>query len=209
MSCTCKQCDECITGLQAVVTACATQIMCEQQLSTDCIIYSGPDNECYGIQNGDTLTTVLEILLDQAFPNCNTLTTTTTTSTTTTTTSTTTTAVPCVCYNVGYVGSSFGLSDTFTYLDCYRQSRTVTMSNGTNVVVCAIQGSMTFDFYFNNAVAIQVDPYYCGGCTTTTTTTTTLNPSQTTSTTTTAAPGTTTTTTAAPGSTTTTTTQAP
>jgi hypothetical protein len=220
MSCTCKKCDECITGLQAVTVACATQL-CEQQLSTDCIIYSGPDNECYGIYNGDTLTNVLDILFTQAFPECSTLTTTTTTSTTTTSTSTTTTSVPCVCYNVGYVGSSYGLSDTFTYLNCARQLNTVTMSSGTNVVVCAIRGSLTFNFYFNNSVAVEVDPYYCGGCTTTTTTTT-LNPSQTTSTTTTttispstttttttASPGTTTTTTAAPGTTTTTTTAAP
>lgn len=51
---------------------------CEEQVSTDCVIYTGPDIDCYGITTGMTVTQVLGILYDIIYPNCNTTTTTTT-----------------------------------------------------------------------------------------------------------------------------------
>lgn len=86
---------------------------CEELIYSDCVFYSGPDNECYGIMNGDNINDVLAYLIDQLAPYCitttttevptttttteiptTTTTTTTTTSTTTSTTTTTTTARP-------------------------------------------------------------------------------------------------------------------
>lgn len=67
---------------------------CEELIYSDCVFYSGPDNECYGIMNGDNINDVLAYLIDQLAPYCITTTTTevpTTTTTTSTTTSTTTT----------------------------------------------------------------------------------------------------------------------
>lgn len=73
---------------------------CEELIYSDCVFYSGPDNECYGIMNGDNINDVIAYLIDELAPYCTTTTTTTTTTTiaptttTTSTTTTTTTAVP-------------------------------------------------------------------------------------------------------------------
>ena len=63
---------------------------CEELIYSDCVFYSGPDNECYGIMNGDNINEVISYLIDQLAPYCITTTTTTTEAPTTTTTSTTT-----------------------------------------------------------------------------------------------------------------------
>ena len=78
---------------------------CVDKISTDCVIYTGPDLPCLGITTNMTLTEVLHILYKGIYPNCFTTTTTTlapTTTTTTTiapsTTTTTTQAIQCFCY---------------------------------------------------------------------------------------------------------------
>ena len=58
---------------------------CEEKISTDCVLYTGPTLECYGITTGMTLTQVLTILYNIAFPQCTTTTTTESPITTTTT----------------------------------------------------------------------------------------------------------------------------
>ena len=72
---------------------------CVKIYSTDCIIYHGTYFNCFGIEDGDSLTTIINVMSSIVFPDCTTTTTTvapgpTTTSTTLfpvpTTTSTTT-----------------------------------------------------------------------------------------------------------------------
>lgn len=112
MACGCKKCSDpfCISSLDATTVVCSTP-QCEQQISTDCVIYTGSDLECYGIYNGDTLTQILTVLSEKLYPECIGATTTTTTSTTTvepvgTTTTTTTTTIP---VSVIYYGASDAL----------------------------------------------------------------------------------------------------
>lgn len=99
MPCNCRnKCHEpgCPEGLTPPEGDCP-EISCEQILSTDCVIWTGDDLECYGITSGMTLTEILLILFENCYPECLTTTTTTVSSTTTTTTAgqtTTTTAAP-------------------------------------------------------------------------------------------------------------------
>lgn len=85
---------------------------CDEQVSTDCVIYTGPDLPCYGVTSGMTITEVLDILYHAIYPHCNT--------TTTTSTSTTTTLNPCaIC--TGYAATPtiaclIGLKIEFLYI---------------------------------------------------------------------------------------------
>lgn len=88
MSCNCaNNCHDafCPQYLQAVTTPC-NEPGCDQQLTTDCVIYTGPDIPCLGLTTGMQLTEILLSILYDLHPECNPITTTTTTSTTTTTT---------------------------------------------------------------------------------------------------------------------------
>ena len=121
MSCNCnnanKNCEPCafctpsgVTGL----TTCEPIDPCEQKPDLKCVYYNGPDAECLGIHNGDSLISVLQALLEHfigpAADCCDLagyvmwlITTTTSTSTTTTAppTTTTTTATPeCSYYSI-------------------------------------------------------------------------------------------------------------
>jgi hypothetical protein len=49
---------------------------CDEQVSTDCVIYTGPSIPCYGITTGMTVTQLLSILYSSIYPNCSTTTTT-------------------------------------------------------------------------------------------------------------------------------------
>jgi hypothetical protein len=74
---------------------CPPAPLCEDINGAHCVIYTGPNIECAGINNGDLVSDVIQILLQQltncCFPTTTTTSTTTTSTTTTTTTSTTTT----------------------------------------------------------------------------------------------------------------------
>jgi hypothetical protein len=78
-------------------TNCDGGELCEEIYYSSCVYYSEDCLSCYGIEPGDTLTTVIVKLLDFAFKECTPTTTTSTTSTTTTSTSTTSTTT-CACY---------------------------------------------------------------------------------------------------------------
>lgn len=89
---------------------------CEELIYSDCVFYSGPDNECYGIMNGDNINDVIAYLINELAPYCTTTTTTTTRGpfdcvlageaiqifSLPTTTTTTTNNIPsgCSCYNI-------------------------------------------------------------------------------------------------------------
>ncbi len=88
MPCNCRnKCHEpgCPEGMTPPDGDCP-QVSCEQILSTDCVIWTGDDLECYGITSGMTLTEILLILFENCYPECLTTTTTTVTPATTTTT---------------------------------------------------------------------------------------------------------------------------
>lgn len=106
MSCNCNNadpnCEPCaictppgVTGL----TVCKPIDPCDKKLDIACAVYTGDDYPCYGIQNGNSLFSVIFNLFGQYFPECCNIngtivlptTTTTSTSTTTSTTSTTST----------------------------------------------------------------------------------------------------------------------
>ena len=63
---------------------------CEESVYSDCIFYSGPDNDCYGIYNGDNINDVIAYLVGMLSPYC----------TTTTTTTTTTRAIGCAIWSI-------------------------------------------------------------------------------------------------------------
>ena len=63
---------------------------CEESVYSDCIFYSGPDNDCYGIYNGDNINDVIAYLVGMLSPYC----------TTTTTTTTTTRAIGCAIWSL-------------------------------------------------------------------------------------------------------------
>jgi len=50
-------------------TLCPDGTICEEVIQSDCVIYNGFDLSCYGIKQGDSLTNILEILLD-LLPEC-------------------------------------------------------------------------------------------------------------------------------------------
>lgn len=88
MSCNCNNnCHDtfCPQYLQAVTTPC-DEPGCDQQLTTDCVIYTGPDLPCLGITTGMQLTEILLSILYELHPECQGITTTTTTNIITTTT---------------------------------------------------------------------------------------------------------------------------
>lgn len=81
MSCNCNNnCHEqwCPQYLQAVTVPC-DEPGCDQQLTTDCVIYTGPDIPCLGLTTGMQLTEILLGILYELHPECNPGTTTTTT----------------------------------------------------------------------------------------------------------------------------------
>jgi hypothetical protein len=82
-------------------TNCEDGPVCEEIYYSSCVVYTDDCLNCYGVQQGDNLTTVIIKLLEYAFPECTEVTTTTTTlcpCTDTTTTSTTTVYTICdVC----------------------------------------------------------------------------------------------------------------
>jgi hypothetical protein len=92
MVCTCGNkyhqpgCTQYLQASNFCVDPCLDPNPCVEQISTDCVIYTGPDVDCYGLVTGMTLTEVLNLLFQVAFPECTTTTTTTTAPTTTTTT---------------------------------------------------------------------------------------------------------------------------
>lgn len=103
-SCTCNNweynlpccCSDSTTTTTHTTTLCPGGELCDEAYLSDCVIYKGPNLDCYGIHTGMTVTEIIQILINQ-LPGCTTTTTTTiaptttTTSTTSTTTSTTTT----------------------------------------------------------------------------------------------------------------------
>lgn len=50
-------------------THCPDGETCETIYSSDCILYTGPDIDCYGITNGMSITEIVEILISY-FPSC-------------------------------------------------------------------------------------------------------------------------------------------
>lgn len=83
---TCSTCSSYIKPGAPCVT-CQNGTQCEDVYYSSCVIYNKDCLTCFGINAGDSLTTLLEKLLAYVFPECHA---TTTTSTSTSTTSTTT-----------------------------------------------------------------------------------------------------------------------
>ena len=86
---------------------------CEEQVSTDCIIYTGPNIPCYGVTTGMTITEVLDILYQALYPTC-------ITTTLTPPTTTTTTLAPCtICTGLAALPTIYcliGLKIEFLYI---------------------------------------------------------------------------------------------
>ena len=168
-------------------------------VSSDCVVYTGPTNQCYGIISGSTATNIISQLLLQA-ANCTpppTTTTTSTTSTTTTststtstsTTSTTTTAAIIKCFKLTNTFPSTSVTVNFINPSGFNDS--VSISGGNVAYQCGIL------IYPTLGVTIQNIGLCSAGCAApTTSTTTTTSTTSTTSTSTTSTSSTTTTTTA-------------
>lgn len=105
MSCNCGNCLPYCWSSNFLEPAdpCPVGPECVDKISTDCVIYKGPNLPCLGVTTDMTLTEILHILFEGIYPECFASTTTTSTSTTTTSsTTTTTTAEPieCFCYTI-------------------------------------------------------------------------------------------------------------
>lgn len=73
-------------------TNCDDATICDEIYYSSCVYYKDDCLSCYGVEPGDSLTTVIIKLLDFVYPECK-----PGTSTTTSTTSTTSTTT-CACY---------------------------------------------------------------------------------------------------------------
>lgn len=106
--CCCQKPAVVTSSTTTTTTICVGGEVCEEALDPRCIIYNGPDINCYGIKTGDSAADILQIIINNI--NCFDATTTTTSTSTTTTsstttsttssTTTTTTAIPCNCISI-------------------------------------------------------------------------------------------------------------
>jgi hypothetical protein len=88
--CSCKKTTTTTTCIPVYSPPCDNA--CDEIQLTDCVIYTGPNIECYGISNGDNITDVLVTIFNKLnIQNCTTTTTAAPTTTTTTIPPTTTT----------------------------------------------------------------------------------------------------------------------
>ena len=167
-------------------------------INSNCVVYTGSTNPCYGILSGSTLTNIISELLLQA-ANCTppTTTTTSTTSTTTTTststtststTSTTTTAAIIKCFKLTNTFSSTAV--TVNYINESNNNDSLTIQGGEIIYKCGVL------IYPTLGVSIATIGLCSAGCaapTTSTTSTTSTTTSTSTSTTSTTSTSTTTT----------------
>ena len=101
-------------------TTCEGAEPCDVIYMSDCIIYTGSGDDCYGIQSGMDMTEVLDILI-ALVPQCTTTTTTSTTTTTTSTTTTTTTVPPTTTTTTSTTTTTTSTTTTTTTLCPCRQ----------------------------------------------------------------------------------------
>lgn len=73
----CNKCSNCSSYVLpgAPCVNCSEGTPCQTIYNSSCVIYTGTCLECYGIQAGDTLTTVIDKLLEFVYPQCTTTTT--------------------------------------------------------------------------------------------------------------------------------------
>lgn len=131
----------CIEFLQSApycTNPCDDPTPCDQIISTDCVIYTGPDVPCYGLVTGMSLTEVLNILFQIAYPQCTTTTTTSTTTTTTAnpSTTTTTTALPTTSTTSTTSTSTTSTSTSSTSTTSTTSSTTTTTTLNPSDCVC-------------------------------------------------------------------------
>lgn len=77
MSCSCNNvyynlpccCPVNTSTTTTTTTACPDAIPCDEVMDSDCVIYNGPDLECYGISTGASVTDILEVIIAQ-LPTC-------------------------------------------------------------------------------------------------------------------------------------------
>lgn len=70
----CNSCCSTTTSTTTTTTVC-TESICEEVYDTDCVVYNGPNLACYGIEDGYTLTQVLDVIINEITGNCTTTTT--------------------------------------------------------------------------------------------------------------------------------------
>ena len=190
MSCNCnnanKNCEPCafctppgVTGL----TTCQPIDPCEEKPNVDCVYYNGPDAECLGIHQGDSLTFVLQSILEYYIAPVDgccdldgiaefvTTTTSTSTSTTTSSTTTTTTLPPdCSYYAVNNAGPRYP-GAVIEYYPCnciYPQQSTIT---DTAITICVDNDHPITVISGTIQTPIDYGPCTLEPCPTTTTTT--------------------------------------
>ena len=73
--CGCYQspCQSCIntTSTTTTTTLCPDAIKCDEYYDCECVIYNGPNIECYDLQTGDNLCKILETII-QTLSGCET-----------------------------------------------------------------------------------------------------------------------------------------
>jgi hypothetical protein len=96
-------CEKCSSYVQpgTPCVLCSGGTVCQEVYYSSCVIYTGSCLSCYGVEAGETLTVVIDKLLDFVYGDCITTTSTTTIAPTTTSTTiqptTTTTTLFSIC----------------------------------------------------------------------------------------------------------------
>jgi hypothetical protein len=126
---------------------------CDEIYDCACIIYNGPDLQCYGIKHGDTLCKILQIAASN-LPSC----------VAPSTTTTTTTLCPCVGYSVT---ASKGAAVSVSYIPCGSQKETIEYLNTNPIINICTQRGTTPQIISGRAVIQPLDPECCVTTTTT------------------------------------------
>lgn len=98
------------TTTTSTTTLCPNGEPCEEAYQSDCVIFTGEGNTCYGLQSGMSVTDILQVLINQ-LPPCG--------STTTSTTSTTTLNPCAICTGFAAtptIACLYGLKIEFLYI---------------------------------------------------------------------------------------------
>ena len=152
--CGCQQvvCPQCTTTTSTTTIPCIGE-KCDELYDCACIIYNGPDLQCYGIKHGDTLCKILQIAAAN-LPSC----------ATPSTTTTTTTLCPCVGYTVtAFKGAGVAVS----YITCGGQKEIIDYAYTRPVFdICTQRGSVP-QLVSGKAQIAALDPECCVTTTTT------------------------------------------
>ena len=155
--CSCQEivCPQCTTTSTTTAAPCVGE-KCDELYDCACIIYNGPDLQCYGIYHGDNLCKILQIAAANLPGIC----------VTPPTTTTTTTLCPCVGYTVYQNTPIAGLVYSYTPCDAGKEIQDYLKAD-ISKALCVLRGTVPTVIKGNGGVK-PILPECCTISTTTT-----------------------------------------